>query len=293
MSTESSYRYTGEKSIDLAQLATHVEKGPDQAVINSALDANVATLSDLQSRLYSQKQHGVIVILQGMDTAGKDGLIRHVFSGLNPSGTSVVSFKEPTHVQLAHDFLWRVNQALPSRGEIRIFNRSQYEDVLISHVHPEMLTTQHLPGINSVADVDDKFWDHRYHDLKNYEKYLRHQGFEVIKIFLHLSKDEQTHRFERRIEVPSKNWKFVPSDMQERAFWDDYQDAYTKMLENTATKKSPWYLIPADDKGVARLIVSNILIDRLQALNPQYPKVSSETKQKLRSVLQELKDHKL
>ena len=293
MTTESSYRYSGEHPLELAQLATRVEKGPDQAVINSALAANVATLSDLQSRLYSQKKHGVIVILQGMDTAGKDGLIRHVFSGLNPSGTSVVSFKQPTHLQLDHDFLWRINQALPPRGEIRIFNRSQYEDVLISHVHPEMLTTQNLPGIESVEDVDDKFWDHRYHDLKNYEKYLRHQGFEVIKFFLHLSKDEQTHRFERRIEVPSKNWKFAPSDMQERAFWDDYQTAYTRMLERTATKKSPWYLIPADDKGVARLIVSNILIDRLQVLHPEYPKVSAETKRNLRAVLQQLKDHKL
>lgn len=293
MTTESSYRYSGEHPLELAQLATRVEKGPDQAVINSALAANVSTLSDLQSRLYSQKKHGVIVILQGMDTAGKDGLIRHVFSGLNPSGTSVVSFKQPTHLQLDHDFLWRINQALPSRGEIRIFNRSQYEDVLISHVHPEMLTTQNLPGIESIEDVDDKFWDHRYHDLKNYEKYLRHQGFEVIKFFLHLSKDEQTHRFERRIEVPSKNWKFAPSDMQERAFWDDYQTAYTRMLEQTATKKSPWYLIPADDKGVARLIVSNILIDRLQVLHPEYPKVSAETKRNLRAVLQQLKDHKL
>ncbi|NLR10079.1 MULTISPECIES: PPK2 family polyphosphate kinase [Lactobacillaceae] len=293
MTTESSYRYSGEHPLELAQLATRVEKGPDQAVINSALAANVATLSDLQSRLYSQKKHGVIVILQGMDTAGKDGLIRHVFSGLNPSGTSVVSFKQPTHLQLDHDFLWRINQALPPRGEIRVFNRSQYEDVLISHVHPEMLTTQNLPGIESVEDVDDKFWDHRYHDLKNYEKYLRHQGFEVIKFFLHLSKDEQTHRFERRIEVPSKNWKFAPSDMQERAFWDDYQTAYTRMLERTATKKSPWYLIPADDKGVARLIVSNILIDRLQVLHPEYPKVSAETKRNLRTVLQQLKDHKL
>lgn len=293
MNTESSYRYSGEHALDLAQLATRVEKGPNQAVINSALAANVATLSDLQARLYSQKKHGIIVILQGMDTAGKDGLIRHVFSGLNPSGTSVVSFKQPTHLQLDHDFLWRINQALPSRGEIRIFNRSQYEDVLISHVHPEMLTTQNLPGVDAVEDVDDKFWNHRYHDLRNYEKYLRHQGFEVIKFFLHLSKDEQTHRFERRIEVPSKNWKFAPSDMQERAFWDDYQEAYTRMLEKTATPKSPWYLIPADDKGVARLTVSNILIDRLQALHPEYPKVSADTKRKLHEVLQQLKDHKL
>ncbi|WP_204121461.1 PPK2 family polyphosphate kinase [Levilactobacillus sp. 244-2] len=293
MSTESSYRYMGDHPLDLSQLATRVDHVPEQAVITNALEANVATLSDLQSRLYSQKKTGVIIILQGMDTAGKDGLIRHVFSGLNPSGTSVVSFKQPTHLQLDHDFLWRVNQALSQRGEIRIFNRSQYEDVLISRVHPEMLLKQNLPGVETLDDVGDKFFDRRYHDLRHFETYLRHQGFITIKFFLHLSREEQTNRFERRIEIPSKNWKFSPSDMQERAFWEDYQVAYTKMLENTATKKEPWYLIPADDKGVARLLVSNILVKRLQNIHPTYPKVSPGTKEKLKTTLHQLKEGEL
>ncbi|WP_143463167.1 PPK2 family polyphosphate kinase [Levilactobacillus enshiensis] len=293
MSTESSYRYTGESPVDLSQLATRVSRVPEQAVMTTALEANVATLSDLQARLYSQRQNGIIIILQGMDTAGKDGLIRHVFSGLNPAGTSVVSFKQPTHLQLDHDFLWRINQALPQRGQIRIFNRSQYEDVLISRVHPEMLLSQNLPGVKTLDDVDDAFFDKRYHDLRHFEKYLRHQGFITIKFFLHLSREEQTHRFERRIEVPSKNWKFSPSDMQERAFWQDYQRAYTQMLENTATKKQPWYLIPADDKGVARLIVSNILVKRLQDLNPTYPTVDPAVQQKLKTTLKQLQEGEL
>jgi PPK2 family polyphosphate:nucleotide phosphotransferase len=279
--------------VDLSKIATRVDRGPEQAVITNALTANVATLSDLQTRLYAQRETGVIIILQGMDTAGKDGLIRHVFSGLNPSGTSVVSFKQPTHLQLDHDFLWRVNQELPRRGEIRIFNRSQYEDVLISRVHPEMLLGQHLPGVNSLADVGDKFFDRRYHDLRHFETYLRHQGFVTIKFFLHLSREEQTRRFERRIEIASKNWKFSPSDMRERAFWADYQDAYTKMLANTATKKEPWYIIPADDKGVARLLVSNILVKRLQNIHPTYPTVSAEVKEQLKTTLHQLKKGEL
>lgn len=293
MNTESRYRYTGETPVNLSKVATRVDRGPEQAVITNALTANVATLSDLQTRLYAQRETGVIIILQGMDTAGKDGLIRHVFSGLNPSGTSVVSFKQPTHLQLDHDFLWRVNQELPRRGEIRIFNRSQYEDVLISRVHPEMLLGQHLPGVNSLADVGDKFFDRRYHDLRHFETYLRHQGFVTIKFFLHLSREEQTRRFERRIEIASKNWKFSPSDMRERAFWADYQDAYTKMLANTATKKEPWYIIPADDKGVARLLVSNILVKRLQNIHPTYPTVSAEVKEQLKTTLHQLKKGEL
>lgn len=293
MSTESRYRYTGEAPVNLSELATRADHLPEQAVITNALEANVATLSDLQTRLYAEKKTGVIIILQGMDTAGKDGLIRHVFSGLNPSGTSVISFKQPTHLQLNHDFLWRVNQALPERGEIRIFNRSQYEDVLISRVHPEMLLRQNLPDVNSLEDVGEKFFDRRYHDLRHFETYLRHQGFVTIKFFLHLSREEQTNRFERRIEIPSKNWKFSPSDMSERAFWADYQVAYTKMLENTATKKEPWYVIPADDKGAARLIVSNILVKRLQNIHPTYPVVSAETRSKLKTTLHQLKKGEL
>lgn len=293
MSTEASYRYTGEIGIDLSQLATQVGRVPEQAIIENALQANGVKLADLQGRLYSEKQTGVIIILQGMDTAGKDGLIRHVFTGLNPSGTSVVSFKQPTQVQLDHDFLWRINQALPERGEIRVFNRSQYEDVLISRVHPEMLLHQNLPGVNELTDVDDAFFQKRYHDLRHFEKYLRHQGFVTIKFFLHLSKEEQTRRFERRIQIASKNWKLSPSDMKERAFWDDYQMAYQQMLENTATKKNPWYLIPADDKGIARLIVSNILVKRLKDLNPQYPAVSDDERQRLDDILKDLKSGKL
>lgn len=282
---ETSYRYAGDRPVDLTQWATQTTVRIDRA----ERDADLATLQDLQRRLYAQKQTGVIIVLQGMDTAGKDGLIRHVFSGFNAAGTSVVSFKQPTSVDLQHDFLWRVNQALPARGEIRIFNRSQYEDVLISRVHPEILVGQHLPGIQTVGDVTDKFFNRRYHDLRHYETYLAHQGFVMYKFFLHISQAEQTHRLERRLARPEKNWKFSTSDLKERQYWDDYQTAYAQMLAHTATPKHPWYIIPADDKSTARRIVSAILAQQLGALDPQYPQVSAAEQAKFKTLLHQLR----
>lgn len=279
-------RYTGEAPMDLAQWPTRVD-----ATAVPAVDLTV--LHDLQRRLYAEKQTGVIIILQGIDTAGKDGLIRHVFSGFNPAGTSVVSFKQPTSVDLQHDFLWRINQALPARGEIRIFNRSQYEDVLVCRVHPEILLGQNLPNIHQVADVNERFFKQRYHDLRHYETYLRHQGFAVYKFFLNLSQDEQTHRLERRLARPEKNWKFSTSDLKERQYWADYQKAYTQMLTNTATEKSPWYVIPADDKPTARNLVAAVLTQQLRQLNPQYPQVTTDEQQKLQELLKELRKGKI
>jgi len=286
---ETTYRYAGDTPVDLADWPTTT----DVRIKTAERDADLETLHDLQRRLYAQKQTGVIIVLQGMDTAGKDGLIRHVFSGFNPAGTSVVSFKQPTSVDLQHDFLWRINQALPARGEIRIFNRSQYEDVLISRVHPEILLSQHLPNVNGLADINDQFFNRRYHDLRHYETYLRHQGIVTYKFFLHISQDEQTNRIARRLALPDKNWKFSASDLKERQFWGAYQHAYTQMLANTATTKNPWFIIPADDKSTARRLVSSILAEELAKLNPQYPQVSPEEQQKLQKLLKELEKGKI
>lgn len=283
------YRYDGHQPMDLAQWSTQeIATNADEL-----RESDLVTLQKLQRRLFAQKAHAVIVILQGMDTAGKDGLIRHVFSGLNPAGTRVESFKQPTSVDLEHDFLWRINQALPARGEIAVFNRSQYEDVLISRVHPEILVGQHLPNIQSVADVTADFFKRRYHDLRHYEQYLQHQGIVTYKFFLHLSHDEQTNRLARRLALPEKNWKFDASDLKERRYWADYQRAYTQMLTHTATKKHPWYIIPADNKPTARLLVATILANNLAELNPQYPEVTAAQHQKLQEVLKKLEQGKL
>lgn len=283
------YRYDGHRPMDLAQWSTQeIATNADER-----RESSLVTLQKLQRRLFAQKENAVIVILQGMDTAGKDGLIRHVFSGLNPAGTRVESFKQPTSVDLEHDFLWRINQALPARGEIAVFNRSQYEDVLISRVHPEILVGQHLPHIQSPADVTTTFFKHRYHDLRHYEQYLQHQGIVTYKFFLHLSYDEQTHRLARRLALPEKNWKFDSGDLKERRYWADYQRAYTQMLTHTATKKHPWYIIPADNKPTARLLVATILANNLAELNPQYPEVTADQHQKLQEVLKKLEQGKL
>lgn len=279
------YQYTGDQPVDLTQWATTT----DTRIKTAQRNADLETLHDLQRRLYAQKQTGIVIILQGMDTAGKDGLIRHVFSGFNPAGTSVVSFKQPTSVDLQHDFLWRINRQLPARGEIRIFNRSQYEDVLISRVHPEILVGQHLPDVRSVADVTDKFFERRYHDLRHFETYLRHQGIMTYKFFLHISQQEQTARLERRLALPEKNWKFSTSDLKERQFWADYQTAYAQMLAHTATAKNPWYIIPADDKPTARRLVTAILTQELSQLNPQYPQVTTEQQAHFQQLLQQLR----
>lgn len=289
MDYEKTYRFDEGHHLDLKQVPTSVsEPAPDKETIKRQLEANLVKLDALQSKLYAQATNGVIILLQGMDAAGKDSMIRHVMSGLDPEGTSVVSFKQPTSNELAHDYLWRISAALPRRGSIQIFNRSQYEDVLISHVHPEILTSQHIPGINRVEDVTKAFFEQRYEDIVHYEDYLAHNGFVMLKFFLHYSKAEQKRRFEKRIEVPDKNWKFSAADIKERGFWDQYQQAYEEMLTHTATKTNPWYIVPSDSKWCSRLIVSEILTKRFEALKPEYPVVTTAQKQQLHQILDQL-----
>jgi PPK2 family polyphosphate:nucleotide phosphotransferase len=248
------------------------------------LETGVAVLSEYQARLAAQDTYGVLVCLQALDAGGKDGAIRHVMSGVNPQGVHVTSFKVPSSEELDHDYLWRYARRLPARGEIGIFNRSHYEEVLVVRVHPENLDRQKLPP----KAKDKGIWRRRYRQINDWERYLSENGLKVVKLFLNLSKEEQRRRFLARIDVPEKNWKFSPNDVLERGFWDDYQDAFSEMLSATSTPWAPWYVVPADRKWFARLCVSAILAHTLIEIGPEYPKVGPEKLQELAAVKREL-----
>jgi PPK2 family polyphosphate:nucleotide phosphotransferase len=237
-----------------------------------ALVMGVQALADLQDMLYAQAEWGVLLIFQAMDAAGKDGAIKHVMSGVNPQGVEVYSFKAPSAEDLSHDYLWRCMKRLPERGRIGIFNRSYYEETLIVRVHPEILAKQKLPP----ELVTEKIWEDRFREIRSFERYLVRNGIVLCKIFLHVSKKEQKRRFLERVENPEKNWKFSASDLQERQFWNQYQEAYEDMIRNTATKDAPWYVVPADNKWFTRVVVAAAVIDTLASLNLSYPKVSKE-----------------
>jgi PPK2 family polyphosphate:nucleotide phosphotransferase len=239
---------------------------------------HVDRLSDLQQLLYASNQHAVLLIFQAMDAAGKDGVIRHVMSGVNPQGCQVYSFKHPSAIELQHDFLWRTTRDLPERGRIGIFNRSYYEDVLIARVHPEILQSEALPDPPAGGKA---IWQARYRSIVALERHLHDNGMRIVKFFLHLSKEEQRRRFLQRIDEPQKNWKFSQADIEERKFWDEYMTAYEKCLSATSTHDAPWYVVPADDKENARLIVSRIIVDTLEELKMSYPETSPERRREL------------
>lgn len=231
----------------------------------------IKEMQSLQDMLYADNTNAVLLIFQAMDGAGKDSTIKHVMSGINPQGCQVFNFKQPSAEELDHDFLWRTSKCLPERGRIGIFNRSYYEEVLIARVHPEILIKQNLPGISTTANVPPDLWENRYSSINNYEKHLMQNGTTVIKFFLHVSKKEQADRFLKRINEPEKNWKFTYSDLEERAYWDDYQSAYETMISKTSTTDAPWYIIPADKKWYMRLVVANIMLERMKKLGLKYP----------------------
>jgi PPK2 family polyphosphate:nucleotide phosphotransferase len=235
------------------------------------LQANVARLTKLQDVLYAQNIHSLLIIFQALDAAGKDGAIKHVMSGVNPQGCSVVSFKTPSTEELDHDYMWRTSKNLPERGKIGIFNRSYYEDVLIVRVHQEILRMQKLP---EHVKNDPKLWEKRFEQIRNFESYLVDNGIHVVKFFLNVSKDEQKKRFLDRINEPEKHWKFSASDIKERGHWDEYQKAYKEALQNTSTKKAPWYVIPADRKWFTRVAVSEIICQQMEAFDLKYPTIS-------------------
>ena len=249
------------------------------------LEEHVAQLSSLQQLHYASNRHAILLIFQAMDAAGKDGAIRHVMSGVNPQGCQVFSFKHPSATELLHDFLWRTTRDLPERGRIGIFNRSYYEEVLIVRVHPEILRSEGLPD----ASLDETaVWHDRYRSIVDLERHLHANGTRIVKFYLHLSKDEQRKRFLERIDEPEKNWKFSLADIEERKFWEHYMTAFEECLSATSTSDVPWYVVPADDKENARLIVSQIVLDTLEGLNMSYPKTTAERHKELLSIRKQL-----
>ncbi|MDQ2801225.1 MAG: polyphosphate kinase 2 family protein [Pseudomonadota bacterium] len=239
---------------------------------NALLDGGVVRLSQLQTKLYAQDRWAMLCVFQGLDAGGKDGTIKHVMTGVNPAGVQVTSFKEPGPEELSHDFLWRVVRKLPERGQLGIFNRSHYEEVLVVRVHPDLLQSERLPH----ALIGKKIWDQRLQAIANFEEYLARQGTVVVKFFLHLSKEEQRQRFLSRLEEPDKNWKFSRSDLSERAFWDAYQDAYQEAIAATAAPHAPWFIVPADHKWFAHLVVVAAMIEALDTLDLHFPDVDAE-----------------
>jgi PPK2 family polyphosphate:nucleotide phosphotransferase len=252
------------------------------------LEEGMNNLAIMQDKLYAHDQYSVLIVLQAMDAAGKDGIIKHVISGLNPTGVKVSSFKTPTREELDHDYLWRHAKVLPARGEIGIFNRSHYENVLVTRVHPEYILNENLPDIESLKDIDNDFWKSRYKQINRFEKNLAENGTIILKIFLHVSKEEQKKRFLERIDNPDKNWKFSIADVQERKHWDEYMKAYEEMLGATSTEHAPWYVLPADDKWFTHLCLGAIIYAEFEKLGLEYPTVSAEQKAKLQLVKKEL-----
>jgi PPK2 family polyphosphate:nucleotide phosphotransferase len=244
------------------------------------LRRGIALLADYQARLAAQDTYGVLVVLQAMDAAGKDGTIRHVMSGVNPQGVAVHGFKVPSAEELDHDFLWRYARRLPERGQITIFNRSHYEEVVVVRVHPENLDRQKLPRESKGPGI----WARRYREINDWERYLTDNGFRIVKLFLNLSKEEQRTRFLKRLDLPDKNWKFSSHDLAERERWDDYQKAFSEMLTHTSTEWAPWYVIPADRKWFARIASAVVLANSLIEIDPQYPKVSPAARKDLAKV---------
>lgn len=256
--------YSTDPDVDLSQ--------EDKPLVKQTLQLGVEALAAMQDTLYAQDKWSLLVIFQAMDAAGKDGAIKHVMSGVNPQGCQVSSFKAPSTEDLDHDFLWRCQKHLPERGRIGIFNRSYYEEVLVVRVHKHILESQKLPEHLITKDI----WEERFKDIRNFEKYLTRNGVKVIKIFLNVSKEEQKKRFIERIDNPDKNWKFSAADARERGYWKEYMSAYEEMIQHTSTEDSPWYVVPADNKAYARIIVASAIIDALDSMNLEYPKVSKE-----------------
>ncbi len=255
-----------------------------KAEAKETLSRGIRMLAEMQDKLWAQNQYALLIVLQALDAAGKDGTIKHVMSGVNPQGVDVHSFKGPSSEELDHDYLWRNFKALPSRGRIGIFNRSYYEEVLVVRVHPGFLASQQLPpGLK-----DENIWERRFEEINNFEKYLVDNGIIIVKLFLYVSKDAQKERFLERTMRPEKNWKFSAADMKERAFWDDYIAAYEEMFNHTSTEWAPWYIVPADHKWFTRLAVAAVIYNTMNKLNLSYPAVSEEQKQALLEAKEEL-----
>ncbi|CAM3946260.1 PPK2 family polyphosphate kinase [Flavobacterium antarcticum] len=279
--------------IKLADLPTKIEVKPNEKRLKEKLKKIRHELSELQDVMYAHDKYSLLVCLQGMDTAGKDSLIREVFKEINPRGVVVESFKTPTSAELEHDFLWRHYKALPERGKIGVFNRTHYENALVTRVHPEYLLKENIPTILSVEDIPENFWQERMKDMINFENHISKSGTIVLKFFLHLSKEEQRERLMRRLEKNKHNWKFSPGDLEERALWEKYQECYEEILNTTSTEKAPWFVVPADDKELARYIVAKIILTELKKhTDIQNPTLSEEVQENIKKYKKILSDSK-
>ncbi|HEY4937318.1 MAG TPA: polyphosphate kinase 2 family protein [Puia sp.] len=270
------------KEIHLKEWLTDDKDKPmNKADGEDMLKTDILKLSEIQEKLYASNRYSVLVVFQAIDAAGKDGVVKHVMSGLNPQGVNVTSFKTPTHQELEHDYLWRHYIALPARGMVGIFNRSHYENVLVTRVHPEYILNENLPGIKAAKDIDIAFWERRFKQINHFEKTLVDNGTVILKFFLHVSKKEQKKRLLERINDFSKNWKFSIGDLKERSLWKEYRKAYEDMLENTSTVQAPWFVVPADDKWFTRIIIANIIVNELSKLDLSYPQLTDQQKKDL------------
>ncbi|WP_092982832.1 PPK2 family polyphosphate kinase [Robiginitalea myxolifaciens] len=275
-------QYLADKNIQLSDQPTLQDFGKTKKELKKALKAVRKELAEFQNTLYAHGKYSVLVCLQGMDTAGKDSLVREVFKNFNVRGVQVHSFKVPTEIERRHDYIWRHYITLPARGTFGVFNRTHYENVLVTRVHPQYILGEFLPDVNSVADIDDSFWEKRFRQIRDFEQHLAENGTIIFKFFLNLSKEEQRQRLLRRLRLRQKNWKFSPGDLKERKLWDDYQVCYQDAIRRTTCEHAPWYVIPADDKEGARLIVASVMMEILRQYNDVVePELADEIKENL------------
>lgn len=284
----SDFRITGKEKFSIADAPNKIDDlYSDKKDYKDLLEEYQEEINELQKMMYAHNRYSMLLIFQAMDAAGKDGTIKHVMSGINPHGLQIFSFKKPSTNELEHDFMWRTSKCLPERGRVGIFNRSYYEEVLVVKVHPEILTKYQMIPKEFTQDVDQVFRE-RYQDIANFEQYLHRQGIQVMKFFLNLSKEEQKERFLDRIDRQDKNWKFSESDVKERQYWDQYMEAYEEAINATASEEAPWYVVPADDKKNMRLIVSQLILNRMKTLDMNYPLVTDERRAELQEIRKEL-----
>ncbi len=276
--------------INLQKTSTSFDLGKQKKRIEKHLEKTRVDLGKWQDKLYAHSKYSVLVCLQGMDTSGKDSAIREIFKGFNSRGVVVHSFKVPSPLELKHDYLWRHYIALPARGKFGIFNRTHYENVLVTRVHPEYIMNENLPGVNDIDDINDAFWEKRFEQIRNFEKHLAENGTIIFKFFLHISKEEQRERLLRRLDEPDKNWKFSPGDLKERKLWDEYQNKYQDAFNRTSKPHAPWYVIPADDKATTRYLIASILLEELLKYKDiQEPEMDPELFENLEDYKDQLK----
>lgn len=283
------FRITSTKALDLKAMPTRLAADPDKDALKKSIEKDRERIAELQPILYAERQRSLLIIFQAMDAAGKDSCIAHVLAGVNPQGCAVWAFKAPSSEELAHDFLWRHAKAIPERGLIGVHNRSHYEEVLVTRVHPAFIVGQRLPGIASEKDITPAFWKARFTGIRNFEEHLAQQGVHIIKVYLHMGREEQRKRFLDRINDPAKNWKFSMGDVRERALWNDYMHAYEQAIAATSSAEAPWYVVPADEQWESRAIVCALVRHELERMDPHWPVLDADTKAGLAEAAKALK----